>query len=126
LALSFNIDVGTWGRTDAYPVQGGSPVHVCEGCRSVNWSPDGRHLYLSFVGTGISIDIGRTFALPIPPGRPLPDLPAVGITSAEEAAALPGVTIVPHGNISPGRDPSVYAFTKMTAQRNLYRVPITD
>ncbi|HSD72975.1 MAG TPA: hypothetical protein VLE54_09290, partial [Thermoanaerobaculia bacterium] len=126
VALSFNIDVGTWGRTDAYPIQGGSPVRVCEGCRSVNWSPDGRHLYVSFVGTGFSTDTGRTFALPIPMGRALPNLPAGGINSAEEAAALPGVRIIPHGNISPGADPSTYAYTKMTAQRNLYRVPITD
>jgi Tol biopolymer transport system component len=111
---------------DAYPVRGGAPVRICAGCRNVKWSPDGRYFYLSFVGMGNDIDIGKTFALPIPAGRHLPDLPASGVRSEKEAASLPGVTIIERGNISPGRDPSVYAFTKVTAQRNLYRVPITD
>jgi hypothetical protein len=56
----------------------------------------------------------------------LPDLPASGVMSAEEAARLPGVQVIEHGYISPGRDPSVYAYAKMTAQRNLYRVPIPN
>jgi hypothetical protein len=41
-------------------------------------------------------------------------------------ATLPGVQVIDHGNISPGVDPSIYAYTKMTAQRNLYRVPIAN
>jgi serine/threonine protein kinase/Tol biopolymer transport system component len=111
---------------DAYPVSGAAPVRICQGCRFVRWSPDGRFLYFSFTGMGIVVESGKTFALPIPAGRPLPDLPASGVTSAEEAATLPGVRVIDHGYISPGGDPSVYAYTKMTAQRNLYRVPIAD
>jgi Tol biopolymer transport system component/tRNA A-37 threonylcarbamoyl transferase component Bud32 len=111
---------------DAYPVRGGAPVRICQGCRFVKWSPDGRFLYFSFTGMGIVIESGKTFALPIPSGRPLPHLAASGVTSAEEAATLAGVRVIDHGYISPGRDPSVYAYTKMTAQRNLYRIPITD
>jgi len=111
---------------DAYPLTGGPRVRICQGCRYVRWSPDGRYLYFSFVGMGILTDIGKTFALPIPPGKYVPDLPAAGAASVEEALSLPGVRVIEHGNISPGRDPSVYAFTKITAQRNLYRVPITD
>jgi Tol biopolymer transport system component len=110
---------------DAYPVRGGTPVRICMGCRRVKWSPDGRHLYLSFVGMGHS-PFGKTFALPIPAGRPLPVLPASGVKSEAEAAALPGVTVIEHGHISPGRDPSVYAYMKVTAQRNLHRIPIAD
>lgn len=111
---------------DAYPISGGVPVRICQGCRFVKWSPDGRFLYFSFTGMGIVTEGGKTFALPIRAGKSLPDLPAAGVTSAEEAATLPGVRVIDHGNISPGRDPSVYAYTKMTAQRNLYRIPITD
>lgn len=110
---------------DAYPVRGGAPVRICVGCRNVKWSPDGRYLYFSFTGMGNSL-FGKTYGLPIPAGRHLPDLPPSGVKSEEEAAALPGVTVIDQGNISPGRDPSVYAFTKITAQRNLYRVPIAD
>jgi hypothetical protein len=69
-------------------------------------------------------ETGKTFALPIRPGRALPDLPASGVRSKAEAAALPGVRVIERGNISPGRDPSVYAFTRISAHRNLYRVPV--
>jgi Tol biopolymer transport system component len=110
---------------DAYPVRGGKPVRICEGCRHPKWSPDGRYFYFSFVGMGHS-PFGKTYALPIPPGRPLPDLPASGVKSEAEAAALSAVTVIEHGHISPGRDPSVFAYMKVTAQRNLYRIPIAD
>ncbi len=110
---------------DAYPVRGGAPVRICEGCRHPKWSSDGRYFYVSFVGMGHS-SFGKTYAFPIPAGRSLPILPASGVKSGEEAAALPGVTVIEHGHISPGRDPSVYAYMKVTAQRNLYRIPIAD
>jgi hypothetical protein len=119
-------EVGGSPPVDAYPVRGGPRVRICQGCRSVKWSPDGRYLYFSFVGMGTFTDVGKTFALPIPPGKYVPDLPAAGVASVEEAASLPGVRVIDHGNVSPGRDLSVYAFTKITTQRNLYRVPITD
>jgi serine/threonine protein kinase len=115
------------GGVNAYPVRGGPPVRICRGCRKVKWSPDGRHLYFSFVASmGLFTDVGTTFALPISPGKYVPDLPVAGVASVEEALSLPGVRVIEHGNISPGRDPSVYAFTKITAQRNLYRIPIAD
>jgi Tol biopolymer transport system component len=108
----------------AYPVHGGPPIKICEGCRLVKWSADGKSLYFSYIGMGIWTTTGKTFALPIRPGRALLDLPASGVRSQAEAAALPGVRVIEHGNISPGRDPSVYAFTKISAHRNLYRVPV--
>jgi Tol biopolymer transport system component len=111
---------------DAYPVRGGAPVRICQGCRFVRWSRDGRFLYFSFTGMGLRAEIGKTFALPIPPGKPLPALPSSGVKSAEEAASLPGAHVIDHGNIAPGNDPSVYAYAKVIEQRNLYRVPIVD
>jgi Tol biopolymer transport system component/tRNA A-37 threonylcarbamoyl transferase component Bud32 len=111
---------------EAYPAAGGSPVRICLGCRNVKWAPDGRFLYVSYGVMGPMTEFGSTYALPIPSDKPLPALPAGGLKSEDEAAALPGVTVIPHGSISPGRDPSVYAFSHITAQRNLYRVPITD
>lgn len=108
----------------AYPLKGGPPKQICKGCRFVKWSPDGRFLYLSFTGMGTFRYGGKSFALPIPSGSSLPTLPAEGVRSEAEAAGLAGVRIIEHGDISPGPDPWVYAFTKMTAQRNLYRVPL--
>ncbi len=108
----------------AYPIRGGPPEKICDGCRAVNWAADGKFLYVSFSGMGSYRETGTTFALPIRPGKSLPDLPASGVGSKAEAAALPGVRVIEHGNISPGRDPSVYAFTRISAHRNLYRVPV--
>ena len=90
----------------------------------MKWSADGKFLYFSYIGMGTSLEGGKSFALPIRDGKPLPDLPASGVRSEAEAAALPGVHVIEHGNISPGRDPSVYAFTRISAHRNLYRVPV--
>jgi len=90
----------------------------------VKWAPDGRFLYITFTGMGILTQSGRTFAVPIPSGQSLPTLPAAGVRSEAEAARLPGVRIIGDADVSPGPDPSVYAFAKITAQRNLYRVPI--
>jgi hypothetical protein len=39
-------------------------------------------------------------------------------------AALPGARRVSDGSVYPGPDPSMYAFTKVAAQRNIYRVPL--
>jgi hypothetical protein len=121
-------DEGVRGRLphDAYPVRGGAPVHVCQGCNAVRWAADGRFLYIAFAGMGTQIDAGKTVALPVPSGKHLPDLPASGVKTAAETAALPGATVIEQGNISPGKDPSTYAFTRVTAQRNLYRVPIPN
>ncbi len=116
-------ETGGRSRIPAYPVRGGPPVKICEGCRRVKWSADGKFLYLFYIGMGPSPE-GKVFALPIRPGEPLPELPASGVRSEAEAAALPGVHVIERGNISPGRDPSVYAFARFSAHRNLYRVPV--
>ncbi len=108
----------------AHPLRGGAPVRICEGCRFARWAPDGRFLYFSFTGMGTVPHGGKTYALPIPSGSSLPTLPADGVRSEAEGAGLPGVRIIDQGEISPGPEPSVYAFRRITAQRNLYRVPV--
>jgi len=107
----------------AYPIHGGPAVRICELC-GVRWAPDGRFLYVSFGGRGVSQGIEKTFAIPVPPGKSLPDLPASGLKLESDAAAISGVRVLEGGNVSPGPDPSLYAFTKFNVQRNLYRVPV--
>ena len=108
--------------TAAYPIGGEPPIPVCEACYAL-WAPDGRYLYLWFHAWG-GAQVTKTFALPVPAGRTLPLLPASGIKSETEAAKLPGVLVIHEGRISPGSNPSVYAFTRTTVHRNLYRVPV--
>ena len=106
-------------ETLAVPLLGGVPKKLCDTCR-VDWSPDGKTLYLSLT----TLD-PRTFAIPLPAGKTLPDLPVGGITALDRALGPPGtVTIEGRSLISPGSDPSTYVFTRTESQRNLFRIPL--
>ena len=108
-----------------YPVDGGSLTMICGTCgfrdsefpQPVSWSPDGKLLYLALSGL-------PTYAVPLRPGQVLPPLPPAGIRSFEDAAALPGARAFPVPGAFAGPNPSIYAFSKVTAQRNIYRVPV--
>ena len=57
----------------------------------------------------------------------LPAIPAGGIQSKEGVAALPGARLVSKQERTfPGPDPAVYAFMKLSTQRNIFRVPVRD
>ena len=84
----------------------------------MSWSADGKFLYLNLRAAG------QIYVVPLQPGRNLPPLPASGIRSLEEAAALPGKLVIPEERAYPGANPSVYAFPRVTTQRNIYRVPV--
>jgi serine/threonine protein kinase len=106
------------GGTVAVPVDGGTPTRICAQVCPSAWSSDGRWLYV-----GAPVATGKTYAIPVPSGRSLPDLPAGGIDPRAEVA-VPGTRLIEHGSISPGADPSTYAFLKTDLQRNLFRVPL--
>ena len=103
------------GATLALPVGGGPPVQLYGQGIRVKWSPDGRLLFLS---------TGNTYVLPVPPGRTLPEIPAGGFRSEAEIASLPGVRVIDSLDVAPGPTPDVYAFSRETVQRNLYRIPV--
>jgi serine/threonine protein kinase/Tol biopolymer transport system component len=99
--------------TVALPVDGGTPREICNAaCDGAGWSPDGRFFYVTLTG--------KTLAIPIPPGRPMPDFPPEGIGTG----ALPGAREIPRSNLFPGPDPSTYVFTEKQLQRNLFRIPL--
>jgi hypothetical protein len=104
------------GATLALPVGGGPPVEIYGTGIGVKWSREGRLLFL-MVG-------GNTYVLPLPPGRSLPDIPIGGFRSEAEIAALPGAQLIDASDVAPGPTPGVYAFSRETVQRNLYRIPV--
>ncbi|HEV8144900.1 MAG TPA: protein kinase [Bryobacteraceae bacterium] len=113
------------GATVLYPLDGGSPTTICicgnrarDAPEPVSWSPDGKLFYVSMVG-GQSV-----YAVPLGAGQLLPPLPPAGIRSPAEAAALPGAKVFPVAGAFPSPNPSIYAFPKFTAQRNIFRVPV--
>ena len=68
---------------------------------------------------------GSTYAIPLASGRMLPQIPAAGLQSKEAVGALPGARLVTNDpQAFPGSHPSVYVVMKVTAQRNIYRVPV--
>jgi len=120
---------GTPGATLAVPTRGGATREICPGgdCRAA-WSADGRFFYVvNYIANSRSASVltrGKALAIPVPPGKSLPDLPAGGIDLTAPQVAIPGVRIIDHDVISPGPDPSTYVFTKTDLQRNLFRIPL--
>jgi eukaryotic-like serine/threonine-protein kinase len=83
-------------------------------CPSV-WSSDGRVFLASLAG--------KTLAIPVPPGKSLPDLPSDGL-SAGQTTGIAGIHIIDHAQVAPGPDGATYAFVKVDEQRNLFRIPL--
>jgi Tol biopolymer transport system component len=119
---------GAPGATLAVPTRGGAPRRICPGDCLATWSSDGRFFYvLNYIANSRSASVltqGKALAIPVPPGKSLPDLPADGIDLTAPQVPIPGVRIIDHAIISPGPDPSTYAFTKTDLQRNLFRIPL--
>jgi len=124
--------VAVWadGPVRVYSTDGGPPITVSAVCAAaggeyrgitppcVSWSPDGKFLYLN------DRTAGQIYAVPLQPGRNLPPLPAAGISSAQQATALPGARVIRERYAFVGANPSVYAFFRVSMQSNIYRVSV--
>jgi hypothetical protein len=104
-----------------YSVRDGTPTIVSKtgGFRGdvpfLSWSADGAFVYFTIWAQAM-------FAVPLRRGEILPRLPPDGIQTAKDAADLPGARKFPVPEAFVGLDPSVYAYAKLTAQRNIFRV----
>jgi Tol biopolymer transport system component len=115
------------GHMVAFSVQGSPPVPIFPYSHSsrLRWSADGSRLYFSIqYGAASAFAAGRTYSLPMDKGGVLPAMPAGGFRTEAEIAALPGIESVPYGDVVLGPSSSVYAFSKITTTRNLYRIPL--
>ncbi len=120
-------DPTAWGALVVYPTGEGSPRRLCDRCSPpwgtepqpffFGWAPNSEFAYWNFTNA--------TYAIPLQSGRLLPDIPVGGIQSKEGVAALPGARLISEQDRSvPGPNPSIYAFVKVSTQRNIYRVPV--
>jgi hypothetical protein len=112
----------------AYPTAGGSPLLICGSCAHaggpqrgltpplVSWSPDGRYLYFSLYE--------KPVAVPLKPGQNFPVLPETGLNAQKDLTSLPGALVLSRKEAFPGPNPSLYAFCRTQAQRNLYQIPV--
>ena len=111
--------------TQAFPTGGGTPVPIYNANSRARWTRDGKSFYLSIPSAEMAaFAYGRTYVLPVQRGSGLPDLPPGGFRSEAEVAAVPGVGVIEYGDVALGPRPSVYAFSRETVQRNLYRIPL--
>ena len=114
----------------AYPTVGGAPVNLCDHCE-VQWARDGRFLYVTFPvfgGNGAEPrekeKPHKAYALPLTDSNAFARLAARGFNSEAQLALIPSVRVIDQPFVLPGPDPSVYAFSKQTVHRNLYRIPL--
>ncbi len=112
----------------AFPLRAGSPVPILRANVAlsnvrVRWSPDGRFLVVS-LPTAALLTAGRTYAIPLSPGKALPEVPVGGFQSEAEIAKLAGARRIDAYDVEFGPSQEVYAFARYTMQRNLYRIPL--
>jgi dipeptidyl aminopeptidase/acylaminoacyl peptidase len=117
----------------AYPLDGGDAVRLCENCSYVSgptvghspavlaWSADGEYVYIALQASNeMQYETGKTYAVRLARASSLP--PA--FNDEADIASIPGVQVIPHGGIFPGPAPSLYAYTRTTTHRNIYRIPV--
>jgi hypothetical protein len=86
----------------------------------LRWSGDMKHV---FVQRRLN-NLNKAYVLPLAPGHLVPESIAHGLPSEQEMLKLPGARVIPSSDVAPGPTADIYAFTRETVQRNLYRVPV--
>jgi serine/threonine protein kinase len=109
----------------AFPLTGGSPVRITapgsSRDHSLKWSPDGRWLFVAVLERNLVH--AQTYPLQLPRGRLLPQAPAGGFTVEADMMRTSGALTIP-GYAVPSPTPGTYAFVRVNAQRNIFRVPL--
>ena len=105
-----------------YPIAGGSPVEFCPRCFP-KWTSDGHEMFLSLAPNN-GMGIGSTYVISLPAGRAWPALPPKGIRSATDVRALPVRNVIDTVGLFPGPTAGVYAYVKINAQQNLYKLQL--
>jgi WD40 repeat protein len=105
-----------------FRVDGGAPIQTqLPPPMGLGWSGDGKHLFVQ--GRAVA-NMDKAYVFPLAPGRPVPESIIHGLPSEQEILKLPGVRVIPSTRVTPGPTADIYAFTRESVQRNLYRVPV--
>jgi len=117
----------------AYPVGGGPKKLICSACQvsgprnpggtMLSWSRDQGALYFKSILGGMT---RNTFMIPLRSGGPLPDFAGSGVQSDRDLLAFPGTRVIEEEDVFPGYSPLVYAFTRKTTRRNLYKISVVS
>ena len=111
------------GGQTIIPTGGGAPIRMHVGPSNLlRWTGDGKYLFV----TGLNDRARNAYVLPISPGEVVPRSLAniTKFPSEAELAKLPGVRTLSVADVVPSSTADVYAFTRGTTHRNLYRIPV--
>ena len=108
---------------EAIPLAGGPAVRICYDRCDIDWSRDGKVLYFRLPSMKSTSGSTKTFTIPLARGQTLPTLPSKGVLAEADLPNHASLQVVEDA-ISAGPDPSVYSFSRRSAHRNLYRVPV--
>jgi hypothetical protein len=106
-----------------FPVTGGAPILThAHPPDWLSWTGDGKHLFV----IGANEKRTKAYILPLAPGQIVPPslVNASRFPAEAELAKMAGVRTIPVADVVPGPTADIYAFTRKTVQRNLYRVPV--
>lgn len=111
------------GGAVIFRVDGGAPLRtqIPASATTLRWSGDGKHLFVQ--GKGQS-NLDKAYILRLSAGQMVPESIVHGLPSEQEILKLPGARGIALSNVVPGPTADVYAFTRQSVQRNLYRIPV--
>jgi len=109
--------------TLAYPLQGGSPIRLCAPGCGIQWDVQGKYLYVTPQAQGV-MSATKTYIVHLAKGQMFPPAPSEAVPLNMRLDKCPGVQLVNHEYISPGPDPSIYAYDRYTRRSNLFRIPL--
>jgi len=110
--------------TSAISVQDHVQRRICAGACIVQWSADGKYMYVSLTSPySAAGSTARSYIVPIPHGAGAFDWPESGLDRAGKEQ-LAGIQSIPQAAIAPGPDPQTYAFASAAFQGNLFRIPL--
>jgi Tol biopolymer transport system component/predicted Ser/Thr protein kinase len=102
----------------AIPVDGGEAVTLYEGLSEFSWDNTQKVMYAS-----IPVLSGKIYGLLVEKQTGLPRIPAAGIARVEDLTNAIGVVTIPQFPET-AASPSVYAYSRQTTRRNLYRIQL--
>ncbi len=100
----------------AFPVDGGASLQLCLDYCVISWDTAGKYAFFSFMPYG-----SGSYALPVMHDG-LPKLPAGGVRKQDFINAKTNIAIPE--TVQSAASPSVYAYTRETTRRNLYRISL--
>jgi serine/threonine protein kinase len=116
-------DPATPRLTLAYPLAGGKPIRLCAlGC-GIQWDSQGKYLYVTPQAQGV-MSATRTYIVPLAKGQTFPPIPSEATALNTHLEKLPGVQVIDHPYVSPGPDPTIYAYDRYRTRSNLFRIPL--